>query len=181
MLGSYPAADSAARQALRISESVNGAMDPSAADAWQMLSMLAVYSSDLRASEEYARRSVNIRVAMYGPDDPRIAYSLETLGGAVRRLGRYAEGERYMRQAMALYEGEKGPNDQGLMVPLYRLAEVVATDREDYGEAVRLMQRAVAIATSSFGEAQPRTAYALGKLGEMESPERPLDFICPVR
>jgi serine/threonine-protein kinase len=168
-LGSYPAADSAAWQALRISEKVNGPTDPLSADAWQMLSMLAVYRSDIRGSEDYARRSVNIRVAAYGADDPRIAYSLEMLGGALRRLGRYEEGERYMRQAMALYEREKGPDNPALVVPLYRLAEAVATDREDYAEAARLLERGVSIATASFGAAHPRTAYALRQLGEMES------------
>ena len=169
MLGSYPAADSAAWQSLRIYEKVKGPGDPSAADAWNILSVLAVYRSDHRASEAYARRSMEIRVAAYGKDDPRVAFSLEMLGGALRRLGRYEEGERYMRQAMALYEREKGPNDPGLIVPLYRLAEASATDRQDYTEAVQLMERSLKIARTSLGETHPRTAYALGLLGGMES------------
>lgn len=134
-----------------------------------MLSVLAVYRSDIRASEVYARRSLEIRVAAYGSDDPRIAFALETLGGALRRLGRSDEGERYMRQAMGLYERDKGPNDAGLIVPLYRLAEAVATDREDFAEATRLMERSVAIARASYGNGHPRTAYALGLLGALES------------
>jgi eukaryotic-like serine/threonine-protein kinase len=168
-LGSYATADSVARQALRISERVNGPSDPATADAWQMLSMLAVYRDDIRASEVYARRSVDIRVAAYGADDPRIAYSLEMLGRALRRLGRDEEGERYVREALALHEREKGPNDPGLIVPLYRLADAVASGREDYDEAARLMERGVAIAKASFGENHPRTAYAIGMLGELES------------
>jgi serine/threonine-protein kinase len=168
-LGKYAAADSVAWQALRISEKVNGPADPSTADAWQMLSMLAVYREDIRNSEVYARRSVNIRVAAYGADDPRIAYSLEMLGRALRRLGRDEEGERYLRQGFALHERERGPNDPSLIVPLYRLAEAVAGGREDYDEAARLMERGVAIARASFGENHPRTAYAMGMLGELES------------
>jgi serine/threonine protein kinase len=168
-LGRYAAADSVAWQALRISEKVSGPGDPSAADAWQMLSMLAVYRSDIRASEEYARRSVNIRIAAYGADDPRIAYALEMLGGAVHRLGRQEEGERYMRQALALYERDKGPNDPGLIVPLYRLAEAVANSHADYDGATQLAERSLAIARASFGEGQPRTAYVIGLLGELES------------
>ncbi|HEX5076973.1 MAG TPA: serine/threonine-protein kinase [Gemmatimonadaceae bacterium] len=167
--GSYPAADSAAWQALRIYEKVNGPADPSAADAWQMLSKLAVYRSDLRATEAYARRSADIMVAAYGADDPRAAYSLEMLGGAVHRLGRYEEGERYMRRAFALYEREKGPNDPELIVPLFRLAEAVASGRQDYAEAARLMERGVAISRAALGEAHPRTAYALDLLGGVES------------
>jgi serine/threonine-protein kinase len=169
VLGSYTAADSAAWQALRIYEKANGPADPAAADAWQMLSMLAVYHSDLRVSEAYARRSVEIRAAAYGMDDPRIAYAVEMLGGALRRLGRNEEGERYMRQALALYEREKGPNNLNLIVPLNRLAEAVAADREDYADAARLMERSLAIARASLGEAHPRTAYALEMLGGMES------------
>ena len=169
MLGNYAAADTAAWQSLRIFEKVNGPADPSAAEAWHMLSILAVYLSDIRASETYARRSLEIRVAAYGKDDARVAYALETLGNALRRLGRSDEGERYMRQAMALYERDKGPNDPGLIVPLYRLAEAVATDRQDYAEATRLMERSVAIAKASFGQVHPRTAYALGLLGGLES------------
>jgi serine/threonine-protein kinase len=169
LAGSYAAADSAAWQALRIWEKVNGPADPSAAEAWQMLSMLAVYRSDIRASEAYARRSADILVSAYGVDDPRTAYSLEMLGGALHRLGRYQDGERYMRQALALYEREKGPNDPYLIVPLYRLAQAVATSRGDYAEAVRLMERAVAIGRASVGEDHPRTAYALGLLGDLES------------
>jgi serine/threonine-protein kinase len=169
VLGSYATADSAAWHALRIYEKVNGPADPSAAEAWQMLSMLAVYFSDLPASEAYARRSAEIRVAAYGMDDPRNAYALEMLGGALRRLGKYEEGERYMRRALALYEHEKGPNDLSLIVPLYRLAETVAVDREDYVEAVRLMERGLAIARASLGEDHPRTAYTLEMLGSMES------------
>ena len=169
LLGGYAAADSAAWQALRIYETVNGPADPSVADAWQMLSMLAVYRSDLRATEAYARRSADIVVAAYGADDPRIAYALEILGGALHRLDRYEEGERYMRRALALYEREKGPNDPGLIVPLHRLAEAVVNSRQDYTEAARLMERGVAIARASLGEAHPRTAYVLAFLGGLES------------
>ena len=169
VVGQYPAADSAAWQALRIYEKVNGAADPSAADAWQMLSMLAVYRSDIRAAEVYARRSAEISIAAYGSDDPRSAFAIEMLGGALQRLERYDEGERYMRQALALYERDKGANDPGLIVPLARLADAVANSRADYAEAARLMERAVAIARTSLGESHPRTAYILGVLGAMES------------
>jgi tetratricopeptide (TPR) repeat protein len=167
--GSYAAADSAAWQALRIYEKLNGPSDPSTADAWQMLSMLAVYRSDLVASESYARRSVEIRTAAYGADDPRIAYSVEMLGGALRRLGKNDDGERYMRRAIVLYEHDKGPNDVSLVVPLTRLADAVANDHQDYAEAARLMERGLAIAKASFGEGHPRTAYALQFLGALES------------
>jgi serine/threonine protein kinase len=167
--GRYAAADSAAKQSLRIFEKVNGPADPSLADAWQMLSMLAVYRSGLLAAEAYARHAVDIDIAAYGPDDPRSAYAIEMLGGALIRLERYAEGERYMRQALVLYEREKGPNDADLIVPLNRLAEAVANSRGDYAEAARLLERAVAIARATLGEAHPRTAYALGRLGALES------------
>ncbi len=167
--GSYEAADSAAWQSLHIFEKLNGASDPSTADAWQMLSMLAVYRSDLVASETYARRSVEIRTAAYGADDPRNAYAIEMLGGALRRLGRNDEGERYMRRAIVLYEHDKGPNDVSLVVPLTRLADAVATDHEDYTEAARLMERGLAIAKSTLGEGHPRTAYSLEFLGALES------------
>jgi len=167
--GRYAAADSAAWQSLRIYEKLNDPSDASMADAWQMLSMLAVYRSDLVASERYARRSVEIRTAAYGADDPRLAYSVEMLGGALRRLGRYDEGERYMRQAITLYEHDKGPDDVSLIVPLTRLADAVAKDREDYNEAARLMERGLAIARTSLGDAHPRTAYSLEFLGALES------------
>ncbi|HEY6825959.1 MAG TPA: serine/threonine-protein kinase, partial [Gemmatimonadaceae bacterium] len=169
VLGGYAAADSMTWKALRISEKVNGPGDPATADAWQMLSMLAVYHSDLRASEAYARRSMELRIAAYGPNDPRIAFSVEMLGGALRRLGRNDEGERYMRQALALYERDKGPNDLTLIVPLYRLADAVAKDRGDFAEAARLMERSVAIARATLGDAHPRTAFALEMLGSLES------------
>jgi serine/threonine-protein kinase len=167
--GSYAAADSAAWQALRIYEKVNGQADPTAADAWQMISMLAVYRSDFRATEAYARRSADIMIAAYGADDPRIAHALEILGGSLHRLGRYEEGERYMRQALVLYEREKGPNDPELILPLYRLAEAMINSHEDYAGALPLMERGVAIAHASLGDAHPRTAYALEFLGALES------------
>ncbi len=167
--GNYAASDSVAWRALRLFQKLNGPADPSVADAWQMLSIVAVYRSDIRASEAYARRSLDIRVAAYGLDDPRIAYALEVLGGALNRLGRYDEGERYMRQALVLYEREKGPNDPGLIVPLYRLALAVAEGRADFTEATQLMERGLGIAKTSLGENHPRTAYAFGLLGEMES------------
>ena len=169
VIGSYPAADSAAWQALHIYENVNGRGDPSVADAWQMLSILAVYRSGLRDAEAFARRSAEITVAAYGPDDPRAAPAIELLGGSLNRLGRYEEGERYMRQAFTLYERERGPNDAGLIVPLVRLAEAVTSGREDYAEAARLLERGTAIARATLGENHPRTAYALGMLGGLES------------
>jgi serine/threonine-protein kinase len=168
-LGNYAAADSVAWQALRIYQNVNGPADPYTADAWQMLSMLAVYRGDLAASATYARRAFDIRAAAYGADDPRIAYALEMLGGALHRLHNYDEAERDMRQALALYEREKGPNDPWLIVPLYRLAEAVANSRADYSEATRLMERAFTIARGSFGDDHPRTAYTIGMLAELES------------
>ena len=169
LLGSYGDADSASWQSLRIFEKVKGPADPSAAQAWQMLSMVAVYRSDIRASEVYARRAVDILVAAYGAEDPRIGYALETLAGALNRLGKFDEGERYMRRALAMYERDKGPNDPGLIVPLYRLAQAVITIRQDYDEATRLMERDVAIAKASLGEGHPRTAYTLGMLADLES------------
>jgi serine/threonine-protein kinase len=169
VLGVYAAADSTTWTALRISEKVNGPGDPATADAWQMLSMLAVYRSDLRDAEVYARRSMDLRVAAYGPDDPRIAFSVEMLGGALRRLGRNEEGVRYMRQALALYERDKGSNDVNLIVPLYRLADALANDQEDFSEAARLMERGVAIARANLGDAHPRTAFTLEMLGSLES------------
>lgn len=165
----YAAADSAAWQALRIFEKVNGPADPSAAEAWQMLSMLAVYRSDIHSAEAYARRSAEIIVAAYGTEDPRSGFAIEMLGGALNRLERYDEGERYMRQALMLYEREKGPNDAGLVVPLARLADAVVNSRADFAEAVRLMERGVAISKSTLGESHPRTAYALTALGAFES------------
>jgi serine/threonine-protein kinase len=169
LLGRYQDADSAAWRALRISQNVNGPDDPATADAWQMLSMLAVYDSDVHASEEYARRSLDIRIAAFGADDPRIAFSLEMLGGALQRLHRYAEGEASMRRALVLYEREKGPNDPSLIVPLFRLSEAVANGREDYAEAIALMERGLVIAKGAFGEAHPRTAYTIAQLAELES------------
>jgi serine/threonine-protein kinase len=169
LLANYTAATAAAWQALRIFEKVNGPTDPAAADAWQMLSMLAVYHSDIRASETYARRAVEIRTAANGPDDPRNAFALEMLGGTLQRLGRYEEGERYMRRALVLYAQDKGPNDQILIVPLFRLAQALVTSREEYTEAVQLMERGLAISKASLGDAHPRTAYALELLGDVES------------
>ena len=169
LLGSYKSADTAAREALRIFETVNGSTHPSTAAAWQMMSMIAVYRSDIRESETYARRSVDILVAAYGLNDPRVGYSLETLAGALNRLGKHDEGERYMRQALALYEADKGPNDPSLILPLYRLAEAVVNYRADYDEATRLMERDFAIARASLGDGHPRTAYTLGMLADLES------------
>jgi tetratricopeptide (TPR) repeat protein len=74
-----------------------------------------------------------------------------------------------MRRAIALYEREKGPNDPGLIVPLYRLAQAVSSSRKDYDEATRLTERAAAIAKASLGEGHPRTAYTLSMLGDLES------------
>src|SRR5262249_28700286 len=66
-------------------------------------------------------------------------------------------------------EHDKGPNDISLVVPLYRLADAVAVDHEDYAEAARLMERGLAISRTVLGEGHSRTAYALEFLGSLES------------
>ena len=124
---------------LREVEWPGGSVD--VADAWQMLSMLAVYRSDLAAGRPTPDVPWTFGIAAYGADDPRH----RLCGRDVRRRAASARQVRRRRtlhapghHALRTRQGAERRQPGRAVDPAGR---AVATSHEDYDEAARLMER----------------------------------------
>jgi serine/threonine-protein kinase len=162
--GRYHQADSLTRRALAIRTATLGARDPAVADALAQLAMINVYLSDLPGAEELSRRALAIRRESLDARDPLIGFSLEVHASHLRRLGRDAEAEGELREAIVIDQAANGPRSAEAADVQLRLAELILEARGDTSQAESLMRSALATLRASLGDDHPRTGWAMGDL-----------------
>ena len=167
--GRYHEADSLTRRSLAIRTTALGARDPTIADVLAQISMIAVYLSDLRGAEEMSRRALQIRRESFGANDPLIGTSLELHASHLRRLGREAEAEAELREAIAIHQAASGPRSAEAAGLQLRLADLVLEARGDTSQSESLMRSALATLRASLGSDHPRTGWAMGDLAGLLS------------
>ncbi|MBK7670353.1 MAG: serine/threonine protein kinase [bacterium] len=118
--------------------------------------------------EESLRRCEEIRAIRertVGRLHPEYAAVMGNLGNTYADLGRYAEAERCLREALAI-DRQVLPDEQGadLALSLNNLATLLA-DQEKYAEAVELHRESLALRRRFHGEPSPAVLTALGNLG----------------
>ena len=101
--GRYQEADSVTRRALAIRTAALGARHPANAEVLAQLSSIRLYFSDLTGAEEMSRRALDIRRESLRSNDPLIAESLTLHAAHLRRLGKIADAETDLRQAITVH------------------------------------------------------------------------------
>jgi serine/threonine-protein kinase len=102
-----------------------------------------------------------------GHRHPSVAEDLINLGAIQHEQGRYAEAERFYRDALDITESWYGETHPRTAATLTVLARTLLFTPERTGEAVALLQRALAIQERVFGPVHPRVASTVNELGRV--------------
>jgi tetratricopeptide (TPR) repeat protein len=99
--GDFAGAESMWREVLE-AERRRGGQRPKYAIALDNLANAMLEQGNFRGAEPLARESLDMRRRVYGDADSRVAYSLVTLGSILPPLGRAAEAEADLRDAVVI-------------------------------------------------------------------------------
>jgi eukaryotic-like serine/threonine-protein kinase len=168
-MGQYRRADSLSLRALGIRTASLGARHPATADVLAQRASLAVYLSDLKLAEALSRRALEIRRESVDPSDASIGASLTLHAGHLQRLGRTADAEAELREAIAIDQTADGPESLDAASLEFRLADLVLEVRGDTVQAESLMRSALAVMRSTLGDQHPRTAWAMSEFAGLLS------------
>ena len=165
------AALTAAAGALALFERESGPGHPDVANVLNCLARVHERRTDWREAEACSRRSVaivrRVREQAAGADLDRLqVQSLTAHGEALRALGRYAEAEERLREALAGGEA-LGEADEDLVTALNALG-VLCKYSGRFDEAAALYARAVRIVEAGAGPDAPELATLLHNLGGLE-------------
>ena len=161
--GKYGAADTLAREALRVRRAVFGSVNPEVAASLQQVSGIAVYRGDFAGAEAYQREA--LAVTRQTGDDSTIVSALERLSAILWRRGDDAGAERALREALAVARQafpDRHPIRTGVM---FRLADILDERPAGYAEAESLAEAALRDTRAEFGDSHPQTAGAMKQLG----------------
>jgi serine/threonine-protein kinase len=168
-LGRYPAADSAAREALRIQIEALGPGHPSLAVTFRQIASVGVYRGQLAVADTFIRRALALRERSLSPDDSLTAETHLTLGSTLRLEGRSAEAEREFRASLASAERTLGRDNPHVADALVQIAYLLDEDRREYDRADPLYRRALEIRRARFGDAHPMVAATLADIAAFRS------------
>ena len=134
---------------------------------WRSLSQdaeRAKVRGDFAAAEASALQALAEAKRLFGGEDSRVGFSLAYLGTVYLSLGKYPQAERALRQAVAL--AESAADSETLAVALDALAALYAElgGREREVEALR--KRAVDLARTALGPADPFVGMLLARLAQ---------------
>jgi serine/threonine protein kinase len=167
--GDYHRADSLTRRALAIRTAALGARHPANAEVLEQLASIAIYFSDFNGAEEMARRALEIRRESLRSTDPLLAESLVFHAARLRRLGRWADAEIELRDAIAIGLSAEGQPNPRVADSQLRLAEILLETRADTAQAESLIRSALDIDRASLGDHHPRTSWAMSDLADLLS------------
>jgi len=169
-LGQYAAADSVARETLRLQQDAPGPKHAAAAAVTlHQIASIAVYRGELSVAEAYQRRALSVRQAVLGANDSLTAESHLSLGAILRAEGRMSDAERESRLGLAIMERTVSPDSPQLADAMLAIAYLLDEVRARYSEAEPLYRRALAIRRRSFGDGHPMVAASLLDLAEFLS------------
>jgi tRNA A-37 threonylcarbamoyl transferase component Bud32/tetratricopeptide (TPR) repeat protein len=131
-------------QAVAIKERALGPEAPDLAASIGNLANHYAVQADFDQALEASARAVAIMHASIGPDHPRMAIVLSNHGQLLYRVRRFDEALDVARRTLAVFERETDPNGMFVTFSL-RTIGLCELARGRHGEAVRALERAVAI------------------------------------
>jgi CHAT domain-containing protein len=118
------------------------------------------------AARDAADKAVRIRFDLLGDGDTETLDALHALGYAEGRLGNFAAAERYLRRALAGWEGVLGKGHSRYAFTLKELAANMS--RAGYGErATEAMEEAATIIRDTLGRRHPQYTHTITGLASL--------------
>lgn len=161
-------------RALGILERLHGAGSLETATIWHNIGGLFHAEGRFAEAEEPGRRAWKIRREAQGDEVPETWFDAVAYAGILDGLDRKEESEPIYREALERYEKWFGPEHFEVAALLNNLAHVLA-DREEFGEALAIMRRSVALKASIFPEGHFEREISVAGLAEIERMSRQAD------
>ena len=152
------------RDALTILEKTEGGWHPSILHGLTGLGSLLSEMGRHQETLDAYERSYEIRKKIYGENHPSIAEGLGHIATGYIKKGSYREAEIYSRKSLKLWEELIGRDHITVSGALLNLGEVL-THLHEFDEAEALIERAINIQRSRFGE--DSGALAVGALARL--------------
>lgn len=172
MHGEYPKAEGLFREALAIREATLGPWHPDVAVSLNNLAMSLNAQGNLRQAEPLLLRGLTIRERSLPPDHPDLAANLEALAVLYDDEHRPEEAVQLHRRALAIWEKVLGPDHPRTALILTNLANALAAEPGQSGEAEALLRRAIRIREKALGPHHPQLASSLKSLAGLYRDER---------
>jgi serine/threonine protein kinase/tetratricopeptide (TPR) repeat protein len=156
--GDPDAADISAADVVRLRLATLGPDDPLIADAWSLRGEGRFYAGDYAGAEAHLREALAIRRRIAaGRPDPQLAAELSNVGLALARLGRPADAEPILHEAVEIRKAI-GDTEQSLM-SMEALGQCLWLSNRAKSEAIYAEE--LALARSVFRPDHPRLAWVL--------------------
>ncbi len=133
------------------------------------------YAGNLETADSLNRLLLEEDRRIFGPRHPRIADGLINLGAIQFERGRYAEAERYYRDALEIMEAYYGEDHPKTGSNLTLLGRAIQYQPNRYDEAEAPLLRSLAIVERAYGPFHPRVASAVNDLGVLSIFREDLD------
>lgn len=173
MRGEYDEAEKLYRRGLRIIERLKGMNHPDVAANVNNLAGLLHDKGAFDGAERLYRRALAVWEGSLGVDHPFRAVALNNLGAVLHGSGRKEGAEELYRSALGIWERALGSDYPMVASALANLAGMIV--REKPGEAIALLQRALAIHEKVYREPHPDTGIFLYLLGVAHLYHKDLD------
>lgn len=154
-------------RALCILERLHGAGSLETATIWHNIGGLFHAEGRFAEAEEPGRKAWEIRREAQGDEVPETWFDAVAYAGILDGLDRREESEPIYREALKRYEKWFGPEHFEVAALLNNLARVLA-EREEFGEALAMMQRSVALKAAIFPEGHFERTISEAGLAEIE-------------
>ena len=126
----------------------------------------ALGKGDYAGTEAAGLRLLDEGVRTYGADHPNIAASLNLLGAAYLKQGKFNEAEGQFRRVLTIYEKQLGADHEYTAAALNNLA-LVLEKLGDYAGAEGLLRRSLGILEKKLGIQHADTATTMSNLGRV--------------
>jgi len=165
--GRYAETEVLFKRALSIREQVLG---PNHKEVAQSLINLGALLGDVEGRDQEAvalyQRAISIQQATLGADNDDLAMTLGNLAVAYKRMGQFADAERFQLQALTMRQRVLGPNHQDVALSFNNLG-IVYADEDRWDDAEKAQLRSLAIWEQVSGPDNPDVAIPLNSLGHV--------------
>ncbi len=157
------------KQSLAIGTSAFGADDPRLAGAIESMGALAREQENYKEAEGYFQRALDIKQKAPNMSPQEIASAMDDLGDLYGLEGRFADGEKWLRQGLGVLEQGYGAEAQG--APNYsKMLNDLGNLYNDAGrlaDAEAALRKSYDIQLSRYRRNNPNAASTLGNLANV--------------